>query len=298
VFSITPNEGLNNQSVNVVITGAAFGSTPQVKLGSTTLQNVVMDSSTQLRATVPAGLAPGTYDLNVINPDGKTVILAGAYTVTSTEPAITLVQPSAGISDFPNDIGIYGFNFASGAEVKLGDTVLDSIFVNGALVQAAVPADHPAGKYDITVRNPDNSSATKIGAYEVYPTLNNDDLYANGYQIWTDPVAPRSQGATKVGMIIHRQGGKTTLSDVTARFYVGDPNNGGTLLGDGIIDLLSIRTSATTSAVDWTPGAPGSYTLWAVIDPDGFVNESIETNNVVSRTLTVLPPARIACRPV
>jgi hypothetical protein len=104
-------------------------------------------------------------------------------------------------------------------------------------------------------------------------------------------VAPRASGATKVGLIVHRQGGKTTLADVTVRFYLGDPNNGGTVLGNGIIDFLSIRSSATTSAVDWTPPTPGSYTLWAVIDPDGFVNESIETNNVVSRTLTVLPPA-------
>ncbi|RLT36869.1 MAG: hypothetical protein DWI57_14290, partial [Chloroflexi bacterium] len=291
IFSISPNEGFNNQPVNIVITGAAFSGTPQVFLGNTSLQNVVRDSSTQLRATVPAGLAPGTYDLIVTNPDGKTVILAGAYTVRTTEPAITLVQPSTGIADFPNDIGIYGFNFANGAEVKLGDTVLDSLFVNGSFIQATIPADLPAGTYNITVRNPNNSSVTKIGAYEVYPTLNNDDLYANGYEIWTDPVAPRAQGATKVGLIIHRQGGKTTLSDVTARFYLGEPNNGGSLLGDGIVDFLSIRSSATTSAVNWTPPAPGSYTIWAVIDPDGFVNESIETNNVVSRTLTVLPPA-------
>ena len=293
VLGVSPNEGFNTQAVNITITGAAFSGTPQVFLGSTSLQNVVLDSSTQLRATVPAGLTPDTYDLIVINGNSTTALLAQSYTVRTTEPTITLVQPSAGSADFPNVVGIYGFNFANGVEVKLGDTVLDTVLIGdkGSFIQATIPADLPAGVYDIVVRNPDNTTVTKANAYEVYSTLNNDDLYANGYEIWTDPVAPRATGATKIGVIIHRQGGKNTLSNVTARFYLGEPNNGGTVLGDGIIDFLSIRSSATTSAVDWTPPAPGSYTLWAVIDPDGFVTESIETNNVVSRTLTVLPPA-------
>jgi hypothetical protein len=163
VLSVTPNEGLNNQAVNITITGAAFSGSLQVFLGSTALQSVVLDSSTQLRATVPAGLAPDTYDLIVINGNSTTALLAQSYTARTNEQTITLVQPSAGISDFPNAIGIYGFNFASGAEVKLGDTVLDSTFVNGSSIQATVPADLTAGKYDITVRNPNNSTVTKVG---------------------------------------------------------------------------------------------------------------------------------------
>jgi hypothetical protein len=66
---------------------------------------------------------------------------------------------------------------------------------------------------------------------------------------------------------------------------------GGTLLGVGSITLLSPRSSAVTLPVNWTPAAPGSYTLYAVIDPNGSVSESDENNNLFSRTVTVLAQA-------
>jgi len=291
IFTIAPNSGFNDQVTNVVISGARFNATPTVKLSTLSLVNVVMVSSTTLQASVPANLPPGTYDLIVANPGGETVVLVAAFTVRTAEPAITSLIPNNGRSDLPNEINIYGFNFNAGAVAKLGsDTTLNTVFVNASHLQATVPDGVALGTHNVTVTNPDNSSAIAFGAYTAFQPVN-DDLFANGYQIWTDPVSPRSQEAAKVGVVIQRQGGKNVLSDVKARFYVGDPANGGTLLGDGVIPFLSPRSSDTTTTVNWTPPSPGAYILYAVIDPDGTVPEAIETNNVVSRTLTVLGAA-------
>ncbi|MBP7963144.1 MAG: right-handed parallel beta-helix repeat-containing protein [Caldilineaceae bacterium] len=297
IFTISPNSGFNDQVTNVVINGANFKAIPTVKLGGNSLTNVVMVSGSTLQASVPVNLGPGTYDLIVANPGGETAVLVAAFSVRTAQPAVTSIVPNNGRFDVPNQINVYGFNFSPGAVVKLGsDTLLETVFVNSSFVQATVPAGMALGVHNLVVTNPDNSSATAFSAYTaIQPT--NDDLYANGYQIWTDPVSPRSQEAAKVGVIIHRQGGKNALSDVKARFYVGDPAAGGTLLGDGTITLLSPRSSDTTSTVNWTPPNVGTYTLFAVIDPDNAVVEGIETNNVVSRTLTILPASPDAVAP-
>ena len=78
---------------------------------------------------------------------------------------------------------------------------------------------------------------------------------------------------------------------MVVRFFLGDPAAGGTLLGNGSIPLLSPRGAQTTSGVNWTPAAAGEYTIYAVIDPDHLFNETLESNNVISRAVTILPAA-------
>ena len=92
-------------------------------------------------------------------------------------------------------------------------------------------------------------------------------------------------------MVVHRQGGKVTLPNIVVRFYDGDPDRGSTLIGGGTIYLLSPRGSASTTRVPWTPATAGDHAIYARIDPDDVISETIETNNTVSTTVTVLPTA-------
>jgi hypothetical protein len=118
----------------------------------------------------------------------------------------------------------------------------------------------------------------------------NDDLYAASSQLVSEPVAPRAGTLNKIALVVTRQGGRQLIG-VTVQFFAGNPADDGTALGSGSIVLLSPRSSESTSFVNWTPPTAGSYTLYAILDPDNAVPESLEGNNVVSRTLTVLPPA-------
>lgn len=79
--SITPSEGPNTESVNVVITGSGFEAGVEVLLGADNI-GVTETRDGRIRATVPDGFDPGTYDVVVTNPDGETAILMGGYTVT------------------------------------------------------------------------------------------------------------------------------------------------------------------------------------------------------------------------
>ncbi|MFN8490070.1 MAG: CARDB domain-containing protein [Caldilineaceae bacterium] len=293
VTIIEPNHGLNTAPTTVNVRGVDFADPPTVKLGDQALEQVRRMDANQLQAVVPAGLPAGVYDLIVTNPTGQSAVLANAFTVQSDGPALLEVYPERGSASLPNEITLMGSNFADGASVQLGTTppmTLPVTFISDTLLRATVPNGLTAGLYAITVTNPDGKSNTLAAAYTVLSATVNDDLYSEGNKLWSDPIAPHAQNAVKIGLVVYRQGGKTTLSNVKVRFYLGDPAQGGASIGEGVIPLLGVRDNASTTAVTWTPPTAGRYTLYAQIDPDNTVLEGDETNNLIHRAITVLPP--------
>lgn len=296
ITSVDPASGLNTAATNIIIKGSGFFGTPTVALGVNILADVSLLDSTQILAVVPPGLPPHSYDLIITNPDSQVAILPAGFSVRTPTPQVLSLRPDRGRSDLPNDINLYGFNFAVGVSIQMADTPqptpvdLTTARINATHLRAVVPAGLTPGVYDVTVRNIDNSSHTLPDAYTVFE-VTNDDLYGYGYELWTDPLTVRQGDAAHIGLVVHRQGGKKVLQNVEVRFTVGAAWPNGTLLGDGTILLLSPRSSDSTSRVAWNPDAPGSYVLYGVIDPDNEVVEALDSNNVVSRTVTVLGPA-------
>jgi photosystem II stability/assembly factor-like uncharacterized protein len=88
VTAIDPHSMSNDVGGPVVITGTGFATDgtgavlPRVTLGSTPLTNVTLVDGSTLNATVPWGMNPGIYPLTVVNPDGGTASLAGAFTMS------------------------------------------------------------------------------------------------------------------------------------------------------------------------------------------------------------------------
>ena len=99
---VEPDHGPSDQEVDVQITGDRFAPAlyRNASCGGASidvddeiaavvrgtgdempLREVVWSSTARLTARVPAGLVPGTYDLTVIDPQGREVTLADAYTV-------------------------------------------------------------------------------------------------------------------------------------------------------------------------------------------------------------------------
>lgn len=149
-------------------------------------------------------------------------------------------------------------------------------FYGRALTEAEVQQNYDAGP----------------SGYDEPPTSRlNEDLYGYDYEIWTNPAAPRAESTIELGTIIHRDGGKAVLNDVKVRFFDGDPEQGGSEIGEATVDRLSPRWYAISSGVDWVPAVPGVYTIYAVIDPDDVIPEDNEGNNVLRRRITVLEPA-------
>ncbi len=225
-----------------------------------------------------------------------------APTATPTDPAqkppkISEVRPNQGNSAETGDIHIYGQNFVNGATVSLNSTVLATTFIDSTHLQAVAPAGLAAGVYNVIVTNPGSESDTLSNGYRVFDATTNDDLTSSNDGIWTDPVALHAQSSGKIGLFVSRQGGKQALQNVDVNFYLGDPNNGGTLIGKGTIAILGPRSQASAS-VTWLPPAAGNHTIYAVLDPDNTVTETFEDNNRFSRTIEVLPalPDQLAPR--
>jgi hypothetical protein len=75
-----------------------------------------------------------------------------------------------------------------------------------------------------------------------------------------------------------RNNGQTTAGSQMVALYDGNPDAGGTLVGDhGGSPLPGGATDTVTFT--WTPAAPGPHRLFARVDRDGQVNESDEGNN-------------------
>lgn len=96
LLAIEPNGGPSLVEIPVTISGQEFMPTAVVQLDSAPLLSVTFVSSTTLEAVVPAGLAPGVYDLNLINGDCQSATLMAAYTVTDecVTPTVSLSSDS------------------------------------------------------------------------------------------------------------------------------------------------------------------------------------------------------------
>ncbi|MBI1293415.1 hypothetical protein GC175_00470 [bacterium] len=285
--AINPSQGLREQSSNVTVTGDGFQgnttSAPTLRLGSVELTGVNLVSSTQINAVVPAGLPVGLHDLFVINPNGDTAVLAGAFRVTSLVPVITDVRPRQGFVDVPTTLNVYGINFAQNAVIRLGEQTLTTAQIAPGHLRAAIPSTLAPGLYDVRVDNQNSESATLPNGYSGI-ARSSDDLFSSGDQLWNDPISARAGEALTLGLNVSRQGGDEPLQQVAVAFSVN-----GAPIGTGTLDQLQPNGNASSTGVTWTPPGAGSFVLSADIDPQNVISESNESNNTVNRTISVLP---------
>ncbi len=301
VSSIEPDNGPDNEITWVTIYGANFVATPSVVLGGTELSGVSLVNTSELLAAVPAGMAPGLYDVQVCNPDEQCGVLPEGYTVTGSGPILTSIVPNQGFGDVPNDVTLYGYNLQADLVAVVGTTFLEDVtWVNAQQVRAVIPAGLAVGTHDVTARNPASAdTATLADGYLVLDPAG-DDFSVSTEDIWTTPLTIREGDEVLLGVNVHRQGGKQTLQPQVA-FYQGDPQQDGVLLGTastppmlpgaGVVDAASILWDTTAIGA-------GSVKIYVVIDADQAISETSELNNTAARYLTVLSAAEDAVPPV
>jgi hypothetical protein len=204
------------------------------------------------------------------------------------------VRPHQGHSDWTNVVEIYGENLnANGTFSLLPPTpglpiTLEVTWVNSTHVTAVIPAGMSAGSYTLQVSNPDGSQAVLENAYQVIDS-SVDTLYAYSDELWTGPVAPITYDETQLGLVIHRAGGSSDLTDLTVDFYDGDPNSGGDSLGSGSIAILPPNSFTSTTSLTWTPQTEGYHEIYARVNaaPPFTVHRSVW---VMPPPLDLVPP--------
>lgn len=108
------------------------------------------------------------------------------------------------------------------------------------------------------------------------------------YQDFTFSPVPGLEAGNVVLSAVVRNTGTVVANNIPVVFYLGEPGNGGTVLGTANIASLAPNT-ATTATVTWTNvPTPGDKLLFVVIDPDNTIAEFSKTDNSAFNVLTVL----------
>ena len=163
ITSFTPTTGA--VGTQVTITGNNFTGTTSVAINGTAATNLLVDSNTQVRATVGAG-----------STTGKVSVTNAAGTATSTNdfvvqlpPAITSFTPAGG--PVGTQVTIAGSNFATATLVKFNGVLAGSFTINSdAEIFATVPSGATTGPISITNNVGTGSSSTNFIVTDI-PTV-------------------------------------------------------------------------------------------------------------------------------
>ncbi len=178
VAAISPSSGTSNTAVPVTITGSGFELGAKAFLGTLELP-LTMVTPTSIRATVPAGTAPGRYDVIVRNLGGAEGRLTQGYTVTQPDGgaggsggaggtggsagaggtagsggtagggasgmgtmalALTDITPARGFAADATKVIVTGEGISTGAQLLIGGVVIDGAEVKSSSVISATIA--------------------------------------------------------------------------------------------------------------------------------------------------------------
>jgi hypothetical protein len=103
------------------------------------------------------------------------------------------------------------------------------------------------------------------------------------------PYLLAANGAVSVTLqaTIGNAGNLGRASNAVVRFYNGDPLAGGQPIGAQAIASLSGCGATRVVETIWANVTPGNYNIYVRVDPDGFVQETSESNNLASTALNL-----------
>ena len=174
--------------------------------------NVTASSWTNFQGsyTVPAGMAFVRFYCEITGSSGSAVdrfddaflqinIPNGGfdYLAAASPPAITSLSETTGPTSGGDSMTISGSNFAQGLKVTFGGVSTSPTVVNSNLISLVTPAS-TAGSADVTVTNPDGTSATLA-------SLLHNQSFESGMSYWASGATP----------------GTSSIGTVTANAHVG-----------------------------------------------------------------------------
>jgi hypothetical protein len=181
--AVAPTSGAQGTVVTVTLTGTGFRDGMTVTLDANPPvagTNVTVTAPTNATADFDlTGVAPGTYDITVTNPDSCSATLPGAFTVYEPDFfALTGIDPPFGCTCSDTTVTISsagGFVSTPRVEMRPNGQNMPVIafervaFVDADTLTAVVPAGAAIGAYDVTVLNPpsDGGIGTLVNGFRV-----------------------------------------------------------------------------------------------------------------------------------
>lgn len=142
IASFSPASGVSGSQIT--LTGSNFSTVTAVRFNGALASSFIIDSNTQIRATVPAGATSGP--ISATNPDG-TGSSAGNFTVL-IPPQISSFTPASGPSG--TLVTVSGAGFTGATSVKFNGLAASFSVISDNQVQATVPANASSGPISVT----------------------------------------------------------------------------------------------------------------------------------------------------
>jgi hypothetical protein len=152
------------------------------------------------------------------------------------------------------------------------------------------PAEAGTYYFYIVVRGEYNSIYIVVDQHDWYKAIVASllpDLTLSPSDITLSNPNPAVGETVTITATIHNIGNADT-TDVIVQFFDGDPDTGGTQIGNDQT-IASVNAGGTgTAQVDWT-ATPGSHEIYVVVDPYDDISESNENNNEAHINCVVEP---------
>ena len=105
------------------------------------------------------------------------------------------------------------------------------------------------------------------------------DLAVSAEAVSFDPENPAPGSEATISALVENRG-DLPVEGVTTRFYLGDPDDGGTLIGEATISEALIPGDAQPAQVSWpVPQEPATHLVTVVVDPALVVDDPDRSNN-------------------
>jgi hypothetical protein len=251
ISSVSPNQGIQGQTLNVTTTGARFIGATSVSFGADiTVNSFTVDSNTQITASITIGSSatPGARSISITSPTG-TGTLDNGFIVNQAPPTVGAVSPNQEILGQTIDVTITGTYLTGATSVSFGlGIIVNSFNVDSSTqITANITIDPGAtpGLRDVSVTTPGGT-----------------DVLTSGFTV--------SQGPPTIGSVSPAQGLQEETLDIT---ITGDCFIGTTAVSFGpeitvngfTVDSLMQITANITISPSATPGLRSV----SVITPDG-----------------------------
>ena len=160
ITSISPDQGNQETTLNVTITGTNLTGASEVRFGTgIAVNSFTVLSSNQVSAniSIAAGAATGDRDVSVTTPGGA-FTLPNSFTVKQALPVITSISPDYGSQGATLNVTINGTNLTGAVELRLGTGIAVNSFkvISSDRIEAVITilAGAETGARDASVTTP------------------------------------------------------------------------------------------------------------------------------------------------
>ena len=166
IASVTPHDVPPEGGIDITVEGSGFEEGVTLNLFGVHAPACTRASDSVLifRAP-PRGEAPAEGTLVVTNPDGIATRYEDALFYRALEPHVDRVEPSHAWVSGGKAVSVYGRDFHAACAAELGGARAEVRFQSATHVDIVVPPAAAAGIVNLSILNPDGSSATLEGGF-------------------------------------------------------------------------------------------------------------------------------------